>query len=75
SITTSNRQSRSSNYNKTDRGRVIMVKPNDPYLTNILEGEKITVDDTTEYQESTLEKQEEFARKRNYEWDEWKPIE
>lgn len=52
-----------------------MVKPNDPYLTNILEGEKITVDDTTEYKESTLEKQEEFEKKRNYEWDEWKPIE
>ena len=52
-----------------------MVKPIDPYLANILEGEKITVDDTTEYQESTLEKQEEFEKKRNYEWDEWKPIE
>lgn len=52
-----------------------MVKPIDPYLTNVLEGEKIITDDTTEYQESTLEKQEEFARKRNYEWDEWKPIE
>ena len=64
-----------------------MVKPIDPYLTNVLEGEKITVDDTTEYQESTLEKQEEFDKKRNYHytntdnpidfpkncpWDEWK---
>jgi len=52
-----------------------MVKPLDPYLANILEGEKINTDDTTEYQESTLEKQAEFAKKRNYEWDEWKPIE
>jgi hypothetical protein len=43
-----------------------MVKPNDPYLANVLEGEKITVDDTTEYQDSTLEKQEEFAKNRNY---------
>jgi hypothetical protein len=51
-----------------------MVKPNDPSLANILEGEKITTDDTTEYQESTLEKQEEFEKKRNYEWDQWKAI-
>lgn len=42
-----------------------MVKPN-LYLANILEGEKITTDDTTEYQESTLEKQQEFELKRNY---------
>lgn len=42
-----------------------MVKPN-PYLVNILEGEKIITDDTTEYQESTLEKQQEFELKRNY---------
>jgi sugar lactone lactonase YvrE len=41
-------------------------------IANILEGERITVDDTTEYQESTLEKQEEFEKKRNHEW---KPIE
>jgi hypothetical protein len=52
-----------------------MVKPNDPSLLNILEGEKITTDDTTEYQESTLEEALEFDKKRNYEWDEWKPIE
>jgi len=52
-----------------------MVKPNEQSLTNILEGEKITTDDTTEYQESTHEKQAEFDKKRNYEWDEWKPIE
>ena len=45
-----------------------------PSLTNILEGEKITTDDSTEYELSTHEKQAEFARKRNYEWDEWKAI-
>ena len=43
-----------------------MVKPIDPYLANILEGEKITIDDTTKYQESTHEKQQEFAKNRNY---------
>jgi len=55
-----------------------MVKPNDPSLANILEGEKINTDDTNEYRLSTLEKQAEFAKKRNevkHEWDEWKPIE
>lgn len=26
------------------------------------------------YELSTLEKYEEFAKKRNYEWDQWKPI-
>lgn len=36
------------------------------YLANILEGEKIITDDTTEYQECTLEKQKEFELKRNY---------
>lgn len=47
-------------------------------ISNILEGEKITVDDTTEYELSTHEKQQEFAKNRNYEytekcpWDEWK---
>ena len=51
-----------------------MVKPNEQSIANILEGEKIITDDT-EYQESTLEKQAEFDKKRNYEWDEWKPIE
>ena len=51
-----------------------MNPQNDPSLINILEEKKINTDDTTEYQESTLEKQEEFARKRNYEWDEWKAI-
>ena len=48
------------------------MNQNDPSLLNILEAEKITVDDTTEYQESTLEKQAEFARKRNDPWDQWK---
>lgn len=56
-------------------------------IINILEGEKITVDDTTHYELSTLEKQAEFAKKRNYhytntdnpidfptEWDNWKSI-
>ena len=55
-----------------------MVKPNDLYLANILEGEKINTDDTSAYELSTHEKQAEFARKRNevkHEWDEWKPIE
>lgn len=55
-----------------------MVKPIDPYLSNILEGEKINTDDTSAYELSTLEKQREFAKKRNevkHEWDEWKPIE
>lgn len=42
-----------------------MVKPN-PYLANILEGQKIITHDTTEYQESTLEKAQEFELKRNY---------
>jgi hypothetical protein len=51
-----------------------MVKPNEQSIDNILEGEKITTDDTTEYQESTLEEALEFDKKRNYEWDEWKPI-
>jgi len=37
-----------------------------PSLTNILEGEKITVDDTTHYELSTHEKQAEFAENRNY---------
>jgi len=37
-----------------------------PSLTNILEGEKITVDDTTHYELSTHEKQAEFAKNRNY---------
>jgi len=36
-----------------------------PSLTNILEGEKITTDDTVEYQLSTHEKQAEFAKKRD----------
>ena len=45
---------------------------NNPSLANILEGEKIVEDDTMEYQESTLEKQREFARKRNDPWDQWK---
>jgi hypothetical protein len=35
-------------------------------IANILEGEKITVDDTVEYSESTHEKQAEFDKKRNY---------
>ena len=55
-----------------------MVKPNDPYLDNILEGEKINTEDSIQYELSTHEKQAEFARKRNevkHEWDEWKPIE
>ena len=51
---------------------------NDSYthwsIANILEGEKITTDDSTHYELSTLEKQAEFAKKRNYEWDEWKAI-
>ena len=42
-------------------------------LKNILDGEKIVTDDKG-YEESTLEKQQEFAKKRNYEWDQWKPI-
>jgi hypothetical protein len=35
------------------------------------------MDEDKGYQESTLEKQQEFAKKRNYtyEWDEWKPNE
>ena len=37
-----------------------------PSLTNILEGEKITTDDTIGYELSTHEKQQEFAKKRNY---------
>jgi hypothetical protein len=37
-----------------------------PSLSNILEGEKITVDDTTHYELSTHEKQAEFAKNRNY---------
>jgi hypothetical protein len=41
-------------------------------ITNILEGEKITTDDTIGYELSTHEKQAEFARKRNCPWDEWK---
>jgi hypothetical protein len=64
-----------------------MVKPNDPSLVNILEGEKITVDDSNGYELSTHEKQAEFAKNRNYHytntdnpidfpkncpWDEWK---
>ena len=52
-----------------------MVKPIDPYLANVLEGEKIITDDTIQYELSTHEKQQEFEKKRNYEWDEWKPIE
>ena len=49
------------------------MKPIDPSLiSNILEGEKIIEDDSIQYEESTHEKQQEFARKRNDPWDEWK---
>jgi len=56
-------------------------------ISNILEGEKITVDDSIGYELSTHEKQQEFAKNRNYHytntdnpidfpkncpWDEWK---
>ena len=37
-----------------------------PSINNILEGEKITVDDTAQYELSTHEKQAEFEKKRNY---------
>ena len=42
-------------------------------IDNILEGEKVTIDDSIGYELSTHEKQAEFAKKRNYcPWDEWK---
>jgi hypothetical protein len=41
-------------------------------IANILEGEKITVDDTIGYELSTHEKQAEFDKNRNCPWDEWK---
>ena len=50
-----------------------MVNPNEQSIDNILEGEKINTDDTTEYQESTLEEAEEFAKKRNYTY-EWNGV-
>jgi hypothetical protein len=37
-------------------------------IKNILDGEKITVDDDAQYTESTLEKQAEFEQKRNYDF-------
>lgn len=40
-----------------------------PSITNILEGEKITVDDTTHYELSTHEKQQEFDENRNYSYE------
>jgi len=40
-----------------------------PSLSNILEGEKITVDDTIGYELSTHEKQQEFAENRNYSYE------
>ena len=41
-------------------------------LKNILDGEKVNTDDTTGYEESTHEKQQEWAKNRNDPWDEWK---
>ena len=49
-----------------------MNPQNDPSLANILEGEKITVDDSIGYELSTHEKHQEFEKKRNCPWDEWK---
>ena len=40
-----------------------------PSITNLLEGEKITVDDTTHYELSTHEKQQEFDENRNYSYE------
>jgi hypothetical protein len=45
---------------------------NDSYaywVENILAGEKATVDDEVGYEESTHEKQAEFAKKRNYNYE------
>ena len=42
-------------------------------ISNILEGEKITVDDTIQYELSTHEKQQEFAKNRNYTY-EWNGV-
>jgi hypothetical protein len=36
------------------------------WYENIMAGVQSTCDDSTGYEESTLEKQQEFARKRNY---------
>jgi hypothetical protein len=38
-------------------------------IKNILDGEKITTDDTNQYELSTHEKQAEFEKKRNYNYD------
>ena len=41
-------------------------------IDNILQGEKITVDDSIGYEESTHEKQQEWSKRRNDPWNEWK---
>jgi len=42
-------------------------------INNILQGEEITTDDTVEYSLSTLEKQREFDKNRNYTY-EWNGV-
>ena len=51
---------------------MVEQKQSNPSIDNILQGEKITVDDSIQYELSTHEKQAEFEKKRNCPWDEWK---
>lgn len=42
---------------------------------NVIAGANQQEDDSIPYEISTQEKYEEFVKNRNYEWDNWKPIE
>jgi hypothetical protein len=44
-------------------------------LLNLHAGAQQNTEETIQYSLSTHEKQQEFAKKRNYDWDSWKPNE
>ncbi len=52
----------------------IKTLPNGDFIVEPLAEVGKWMDDDKDYQLSTHEKQQEFAKKRNYEWDNWRPI-